>query len=81
MDKAKLLLDVASDLRKRTDSMQAITNGIPSKEPDQPAPQPEKLCRSPCGCGGAEMSGHVLAENKLRRALKMHSRKPVAQCF
>ena len=42
MDKAKLLLDVASDLRKLADSVQAVAGGIPGKEPDQPAPQPEK---------------------------------------
>lgn len=42
MDKAKLLLDVASNLRKLADSVQAVSNGIPDDEPDQPAQQPEK---------------------------------------
>ncbi|HEX3017842.1 MAG TPA: rRNA biogenesis protein rrp5 [Caproicibacter sp.] len=40
MDKAKLFLDVASDLRKLADSVQKV--GISGNEPDQPSPQPEK---------------------------------------
>jgi hypothetical protein len=42
MDKAKLLLDVASDLRKLADSVQAAAGGIPGNESDQLTPQPEK---------------------------------------
>lgn len=42
MDNPKLLLNVASDLRKLAGSVQAAAGGIPGSEPDLPAPKPEE---------------------------------------